>query len=156
MKSTGINQQVLDKLRVEPQSISVFHIAKEPGLKTPIDVCTHRFSASHGCFDPDGHDTLSRQHSVSDCHPLAETPGSSISVNESHKRLPRRDSTTSDSLSSRTSVKDQSTARPRGNTHSSSLKISLQSMAQTPPYLPLPPRTLPSRRADRLAACQWL
>lgn len=52
---------------------------------------------------------------------------SSFSVNESHKRLPRRDSTTSDSPSSGTSVKDQSTARPRGNTHSSSLKISLQS-----------------------------
>jgi hypothetical protein len=52
---------------------------------------------------------------------------SPISVNESHKRLPRRDSTASDSLSAGISVKDQPTARPRGNTHSSSLKISLQS-----------------------------
>lgn len=34
-----------------------------------------RFFASHGCFDSDDHDALSRQHPASDCHPLAETTG---------------------------------------------------------------------------------
>ncbi|KAG1821060.1 uncharacterized protein BJ212DRAFT_1478159 [Suillus subaureus] len=51
---------------------------------------------------------------------------SSTSVNESHKKFPRRGSGTSDSLSSGISLKDQPTARPRVNDHSS-LTISLPS-----------------------------
>lgn len=57
----------------------------------------------------------------------SDTVPSSTSVNESRKRLPSRGSTTSDSLSSAISVKDQPTARSRVNTHSSGLTISLQS-----------------------------
>ncbi|KAG1866205.1 hypothetical protein F4604DRAFT_1779321 [Suillus subluteus] len=52
---------------------------------------------------------------------------SSTSVNESHKKFPRRGSGTSDSLSSGISVKDQPTARSRVNDHSAGLAISLQS-----------------------------
>lgn len=51
---------------------------------------------------------------------------SSTSVNESHKKPPRRGSGTSDSLSSGTSLKEQPTARPRMNDHSAGLMISLQ------------------------------
>ncbi|KAG2145354.1 uncharacterized protein EDB93DRAFT_517194 [Suillus bovinus] len=51
---------------------------------------------------------------------------SSTSVNDSHKKFPRRGSA-SDSLSSGVSLKDQQTARPRVNAQSAGLAISLPS-----------------------------
>ncbi|KAG1857947.1 hypothetical protein C8R48DRAFT_775399 [Suillus tomentosus] len=52
---------------------------------------------------------------------------SSTSVTESPKKLPRRGSGTSDSLSSGISLKDQPTTRSRANAHSAGLTISLPS-----------------------------